>query len=305
MNICVLLVAIVKMFWTMLFNRKIKIVHIHTSSYIAFRRTSIFVRIASWFNKVIILHVHSGAFKRYYYENKRYVKKVLRKCDVIVALTEHWKDFFVNEAMCPNVYVIPNVVPFHETTARSVAKGEKVRFLFLGMIEENKGIFELLNAIEHNRENWKEKCHFYIAGEGKTKTLGELIKDAHIDKLVSYEGWVKGERKEHFLSSCDVLVLPSYYEGLPMAILEAMSHGMSIIATKVGGIPEIVHDKLNGFLIRPGESKQIVKAINMVLQNPEQITNHAIYSSQFIETYYPDNVGDKLTNMYQSVLNEL
>ena len=126
----------------LLFDRSIKVVHIHTASNSDFKRNSFYARIARLFNKKVILHVHGGGFKDYYSKNKSFVKHQLYKADAIVALSEFWRQFFAEDLKCKNVFVVHNIIP----TPNYKPPKEKNIFnlLYLGHIYEKKGIFDWL-----------------------------------------------------------------------------------------------------------------------------------------------------------------
>lgn len=115
-------------------------------------------------------------------------------------------------------------------------------------------------------------------------------------------GWVTREEKEIVLKKTDVFILPSYREGLPVSILESMSYGKAIIATNVGGIPEVVRDRENGLLIVPGELKQLENSLDFFIQNPELIKEYGIVSERIVQKYLPHSVLKDLTCIYESLL---
>jgi glycosyltransferase involved in cell wall biosynthesis len=132
--------------------------------------------------------------------------------------------------------------------------------------------------------------------------LKELIKKHQIEDIVEFIGWVTGEEKKRVLNGADVFILPSYNEGVPISILEAMSYGKPIIATNVGGIPEIVIMNKNGLLIDPGKPDQIEKAINTLLENPELVKEFGENSEKMIQKHLPHSVIKELEENYKSIL---
>ena len=102
-------------------------------------------------------------------------------------------------------------------------------------------------------------------------------------------------------NNADVFILPSYNEGLPISILEAMSYGKAIISTSVGGIPEIVKQNENGLLIEPGNLEQIEQSINNLLEHPELINEFGAISEQLVQKYLPHFVLKELEGYYTSV----
>ena len=97
--------------------------------------------------------------------------------------------------------------------------------------------------------------------------------------------------------------MPSYIEGLPISILEAMSYGKPIISTNVGAIHEIVKNNENGFLISPGNLEQIEKSIKHFIENPQDIEKFGKVSAKMAEKYLPDSVILQLESIYNEILN--
>ena len=286
-------------------HEEVRIVHIHTSSYNSFRRSVWFVRLATLFNRKVVMHIHSGAFKTYYRDNEEFVRRILLRCDAIVALSDEWKNFFENEVGHPSVFVINNVVsePFKLDDADE-RKDEKLHLLFLGLINNDKGIFDLLQSFAQLGDSVKNNLVLHVCGAGETERLKNMIQSLHLEHSVAFEGWVSGMEKVRLLNCCDVFVLPSYYEGLPISILEAMSYGMAIVSTRVGGIPSVVTTDENGYLLEPGETKALAKTIETLVENRDLVQWLGASSLSRISAYFPDAVSSQLRNMYNNLLNE-
>ena len=101
----------------------------------------------------------------------------------------------------------------------------------------------------------------------------------------------------------DVFILPSYSEGMPVSILEAMSYAMPIITTDVGGIPEIVNHNVNGIVIKPGDKRALLSAVGYYLNDSEAIEKHGSESLNIIQEYFPGPVMSKMENLYKSLVN--
>lgn len=277
------------------------IVHIHGSSWMSFKMRTIFIAIAHIFNKKIIFHNHGGEFKLFTKTNYKLVKKYLDKVDVVVALSSEWKDFFEQELLIKNVIIIRNIIPIPKTTEPK-SSSNIFTMLYLGAICPGKGIFDLLEVLANNRDKYNNRLLLKIGGNGETEKLVRFINDNKLDNIVSFEGWVDGDKKIKLLSETDIYILPSYNEGLPISILEAMSYKKPIISTRVGGIPQIVDDS-NGFLIEPGDKLQIKnaldKAISMTTAELEML---GISSFLKAKPYMADNVEKELISLYTHLL---
>ena len=120
-------------------------------------------------------------------------------------------------------------------------------------------MFDLLRAMALLQGAAPGKARLEIGGNKNEEALEEAIRSQELADCVHFNGFVSGDRKKELLNRAEVFVLPSYHEGLPVSILEAMSYGCAIISTPVGGIPEVVRE--NGILVRPGDVEGIAAAI--------------------------------------------
>jgi glycosyltransferase involved in cell wall biosynthesis len=142
-----------------------------------------------------------------------------------------------------------------------------------------------------------------VGGNGEVLHLKELISKNNIEDIVEFLGWISGKEKKKVLNECDVYILPSYNEALPISILESMSYGKAIISTNVGGIPEIVGHKKNGLLINPGDLLQMEQAIDCFLDNPELMDVYGVISEQIVKNHLPNSVIKELEGIYKSILS--
>ena len=299
----VALYAIVKTFFFLLFDRRIRILHIHTASYNSFYRSALWIRLSKFFKKKIVLHIHGGAFKEFYASNPRQIQQFLDKCDCIITLSQSWKEYFSNELRCQHVEVVENIVPT-PTIQSDTKSDDKFHLLFLGLIHRDKGIFDLLEMIANQNEEWQNKILLHVGGNGAVSELTNFISEHGLQHCVKYEGFVSGDKKVHLLNLCDAFILPSYVEGVPISILEAMSYSKPILATKVGGIPEIVENGGNGFLIAPGDKSSLLENINQLMNNAELCRYMGECSYRRVQGALPPEIIKKLNKIYRDFFNK-
>jgi glycosyltransferase involved in cell wall biosynthesis len=248
----------------------------------------------------VIYHIHGAEFRKFSTEHKTAVMKVLKKCDAVIALSESWKKYFEECLNAPNVHVINNVIPLPKVMP-TYSQEKCVKFLFLGYLGVRKGIYDLLEAISSHILNLENRALFYVGGNGETAEVQQYIAEKGLCNVVKFCGWVSGDEKVKLLNESDVYVLPSYNEGLPISILEAMSYGMPIITSNVGGIPEIVNED-NGIIVEPGNKQQIYEAICSMLNNPSLVQIKGNFSLSKVKTYLPEMVCSQLTKLYKSLI---
>lgn len=282
--------------------KEIEIVHIHGASHSSFWRKRIFIRLSKIFGKKVLYHMHGAEFHLFYEKHKDTVKKTVLKCDGIVALSNYWKDFFEHTIGYTNVYILENVVepPVFITPVRK----KKCQFLFLGALGERKGIYDLLDVISSNKNKLCDHAVFHIGGNGEVERVKKIIKANGLENIVKFEGWVSGDKKAKLLSSSDVYLLPSYNEGLPISILEAMSYKLPILSTPVGGIPEVVEDGVNGLLVEPGDKKSLKRAILKMIEDHEFRKKAGEESYIKVQPHFPEQVKRKLNHIYGELLKQ-
>ncbi len=299
-----LIAAITKCTIKLLFDRKIKIVHIHSASNFSFRRSVWFLELAKLFGKKVIMHIHGGGFEKYYNTKPECIAKQLNKADCVVALSKQWNDFFSMQVGIKRVVTINNVVP--KATIIPQRKQTPLHVLYLGLINEKKGVYDLIEAIGSHASVFVGNVVVHLAGKGNENDISrmdELIVRYCLQQTVVFEGWVAGDQKNSLLEESSVFILPSYYEGLPISILEAMAAGMAILATKVGGIPSIVTEGENGLLFEPGDIEQIADSLEQLLLNRQLRCAMGEKSLQMITQFFPDAVENQLENLYRQILS--
>ena len=290
-----------------LVKKTTSIVHIHGASFNSFYRKFLFIKICQFFGGKVIYHVHGGQFQTFYSTaNKltRYlISDAVNNVDCIICLSENWRNFFLSNFEPKKIEVIPNIVPYREFSSRSkTLKSFPLKFVFLGDISKQKGVWWLMEACAENKLRWTGKIKIYLAGKGDTSLLVNDIKAKGLEKIMEYVGWISGDGKDQMLETSDVFILPSYNEGLPISILEAMSYGLPVISTNVGGIPEIVEQHKNGILVKPENSRQLIAAIDFAIENSNEFIAYGTQSLERVKPYFPEQVKEKLILIYKELL---
>jgi glycosyltransferase involved in cell wall biosynthesis len=146
---------------------------------------------------------------------------------------------------------------------------DELRLLYVGRLIFNKGLFELFEAA---RELLSEGLHFriVIAGDGsRREEIKAKAEELGITDKVDFPGWIAIEKLKDIYCSCDIFVFPSYTEGMAKAVTEAMSNGLPVIATRVGGLPTVVEDGQTGILVPPKDVTALRDALRKVIIDGE------------------------------------
>lgn len=236
------------------FNNFIKrtrpdVVHINTSLVKrAIARDVLLAGAARKAGKPVVLHVHGGPFAAGEFEWWHLGKNMLNQANKVIVLSEREKEAILERIPGLDIEVLPNAVAVDEIPERQKRKSSKRKLLFFGRLDANKGLDQIVEAC------WKLKeagldFSFNCYGAGPD---GKAFIDGMLEVLGDdfyYGGVVTGEEKWLVLAENDVFVLPSRYEGLPMALLEAMAAGCVPVVSNVGSISTVVEEGINGVFV--------------------------------------------------------
>jgi glycosyltransferase involved in cell wall biosynthesis len=242
----------------------IRLVHIHTASRGSFLRKSIVMMLAKAAGKKTVMHVHGAEFNQFYERApaplRKFIRKLLGSADAIIALSGQWEQDLRRISGNPRIRIIYNPAMIEEPlfADENTAPGSEVNFLFMGRLGQRKGVYDIIEAARRIRA---ENVKISLYGDGDIESVRTMIAANGLQDKVQVHGWIGGSEKERAFRAADVLILPSYNEGFPISILEAMAHGMPVLATDVGGIAECIEDGVNGYLIKPGECEKLAERI--------------------------------------------
>lgn len=250
-----------------------QVAHIHFTSRASSLRKLILAHLCRLFGKEVILHSHGAEYhlfvKSLRPSFRRWTVDTLKMANCLICLSERWRRFFVDLGVNKrHTVVLPNPI----APAPHVQKIENkscVQFLFLGEIGIRKGAFDIVKAVSILPDRVKNNIRVLIVGNGMIQELRKAIENANLCGIIQVADWVDAETRDKLLAESDALLLPSYNEGLPMSVLEAMSFALPVITTPVGGIPEYVHDRESGLLIEPGNVRALANAIQQLACDPD------------------------------------
>lgn len=281
-----------------------KILHLHGASDRSYPRKTLLIHWGHLLGFRIIYHSHGCDLHEYFAKRDiNVVRRPLDKCSEIIVLSDWWKQYFASTFGYTHIDILHNIV---DAKAKPLPpnSNECLNLLFMGEIGQRKGIFDLLRVMAANRDQWSGRVHLIVGGAGPDmKQFHAFIEQHRLRSMVTYKGWVRGDDKDRLFAECDVIILPSHNEGLPIFILEGMASGRAIISTPVGGIPEVVTDGDNGFLVTPGCDTEIARAIQHYIDHPADKFLHGAASLKRIAPYMPESVVRQLTAIYRHIMN--
>jgi glycosyltransferase involved in cell wall biosynthesis len=234
----------------------------------------------------VILHLHGGSFISQGTNNKKYIKLInfmFNHSKQVIVLGAEEKVLLKEKFGYSEAIVLPNCID------TSIFKGtrknnDKPIFLYLGRIEQNKGVFELIEALKRLKEDFN--FYFFLCGAGPLKNYCvKAFEDIFGDDF-EYKGVVYGASKIEIIKQSDIFILPSYFEGMPMALLETMAAGIIPVVTNVGCMKQIIKHDVNGFLIEKQNSNDLYEKLKYILSNPNQHEKLAINAQSTIKENY-------------------
>jgi len=260
------------LFLGMLARKRVGLVHLHAAQETSFLRKSIFLFTARLFGCPTLFHLHGGKFDSFYADSnafyQAYIRKTLNSSTCVITLSSFWTDRVREITDHPDIRNFYNPVILRHHAGSTSQRAIPPVLLFMGRLGQWKGTDDLVRASALLRE-WKVDCSLVLCGDGEIDATARLVGELDLQNVVTLKGWVAGEEKYHLYSVATVFVLPSYNEGLPIAILEAMAAGLPVVSTPVGGIPEVITDESEGLLVPPGDVPRLAAALRRLLEDPE------------------------------------
>lgn len=286
------------------------VVHLHSSADASFVRKAILFWISHPFGIPVVIHMHGSDFQDYYDRSGRLAQSVigatLTRANAVVALGEVWADKLRAIAPQARVIVIPNAVRPARRTVQP-ARNRPLNVVFLGRIGDRKGAFRLLDSWADlvsrptSEDGSGRAVSLTIAGDGEVATARRRIQELGVGDSVELREWLTPEAVDDLLGKSQVLVLPSRNEGQPMAVLEAMARGLCVVASDVGGLPEMIGDGC-GVIVSAEDGKAISDALKLVIDDDQlRLQFGAAAHARFADRFDVRAVARQIDDLYCEV----
>ena len=262
-------IAIIRVIYSFMFT-EVDIVHIHSASRGSFKRKSLLVNISKIFGKKVILHLHGAEFNDFY-ENecspkqKINVKKTFYKCDTVIVLGQEWKSK-ISKYCDAHIEVLNNAI---EVPKENLYSTNSNKITVLGRLGHRKGTFDIIKVAKELSKQYP-KTKIILAGDGDIELVKSKIIEENLSENIDVLGWVNEEKRCSILKDTKIYILPSYNEGMPMSILEAISYGIPVISTNVGSIPTVIENSVNGYIIEAGDTDSLFTKIKELIDNDKK-----------------------------------
>jgi glycosyltransferase involved in cell wall biosynthesis len=269
------------------------------------------------YNLPLVCSLRGSDIHTYPFQNKLtkiLTRKVILKADQVVSVSDALKNAAERIAQPKReIRVVYNGCEITEL-ARADDRNEDIRkqlgikvkdiaMIFVGDIDRVKGIYELINAFMLLKGKYSN-LHLILLGNGPDlQTVRNMTLLNSSTRAIHFMDTRPHDEVFQCLKAADLFVLPTYNEGLPNALLEAMACGLPIIATKVGGIPEVVRNGINGILIEPMNSGALYHAMDFVLSNNDIAEMMARKGKMLVEREFTwQNTAERIITIYDNLL---
>lgn len=250
-------------------RQAIDVIHINLSANASAYRKIAVAALASTLRIPYVVHLHSGEFGLFWESCNRHTRRridaLFANADSVIVLGRVWSDLISNNlpGLANRVIIMPNST---KQQHHDFEHNGPVKILFLGRLGPSKGIGELLDAFEiiRHRKDWQAT----LAGDGAVAETRALVERLGLAERVTIPGWLDDNSVTSGLRASDILVLPSWIENLPMCVIEAFAHGLTVVCTPVGALPEIVEHERTGLLVPAKNAPALASALERLLADP-------------------------------------
>lgn len=295
--------------------RRPRIFHVHMTEYWGFRKNMLFIALAKCRGCKIVGHIHGARFDTYYEGCSRLERKIIKwtlsLADRVLVLSPLWKKFCSRFLSDNKLEVVPNAIRWEYLDALSESLPDRssrssVNVLYLGSTGARKGVFDLLKVIPVIVAA-NPNIRFTIAGReekaGEEQKLQAMVNELNLSRWITRLEPSQGEIIGVY-QDADIYVLPSHADAFPVAILEAMSMGLPVIATRVGGISEMVEEGKGAVLIDPGDLEALKMEILQLAAAPDLRHKMGSINRDRIHKYFTPEIASQLIGrVYASLLN--
>ena len=273
------------------FSGRLAGVHVNMAERLSLFRKGAVIATCRALGVPVVLHLHAAQLHHFYAGLPRPLQALTRWVfslpASVVVLGSAARKFVIEELGVEpgRVDIVINGVP-EPTHARRIA-GESAtqRVLFVGNLSERKGVTDLLLALALPGLD-TAKLEVTLAGGGDVEAYEAKARQLGIASFVRFAGWSDQQQVARLMARADLLVLPSYDEGLPLVILEALANGVAVVCSPVGEIPSVLTDSTNACFVQPGDVAGIAAGLRRVLQDGElraalERNGRALYEQKF------------------------
>lgn len=284
---------------------RVDVVDLHVSKGLSVLRKGLLVAVARARGVPTVLHAHAGAFAEWFDALPRparaLVAAVLRP-DRMVVLSEEAREVYRTRLHLPPERLVvaanpvewPDAVPDRDP-------GGPVEAVFLGRLVDRKGVFDLLEGLALVPADARKRLHATLAGHGDADAVRHRVVELGLSDLVEVRTWLGPAERDALLGRAQLLVLPSWWEALPMAVLEAMAWAVTPVVTPVGGLVGLVRDGENGVRVPLQDPAALAGTLEKLLLDDAGRQRLGAAARTDVRGYGADAWADRLVALYRGL----
>ena len=247
----------------------------------------------------IIVFFHGGRFDltfSFFGKLAFLFKPLLKRVKTFYFLSDVQEKGFLNKMGNYPVSLFNNYSDSNNILKHKLQKGNRLNFLFVGRIVQDKGVYELLEAVKHLISKGNNNFHLYIVGDGgEFNNIKKVAETVGISRFISFPGYLEGEDLQEMYQIADWFILPSYHEGFPYVFIEAMRAGVPFITTKTGALARLINQSENGYLIPSKDALKLASLLEKVINSrPDKRMNCYKYFSENLSKEKGEEFYEKL-----------
>jgi glycosyltransferase involved in cell wall biosynthesis len=287
------------------------IIHVHSACYGSLRRKSMLIRLGRMLGARAIMHFNGAVLDEWWegssVARQASIRKMLSTPDLIIAVSGYWRDYIAGLTRVP-VVSISNAIEIadfglEKKEEQNNQKTDFLTLLYLGVIGQRKGAFELLEAFRKALDDSSDPdLKLIMAGNGEIEKARTMVRDMKMSESVELPGWIGPDEKKRRLKEADIFVLPTHHEGLPLALIEAAASGLAIITTDASGIADTFKDGHTALIVSPGDVDALAATIIRLSKNPELRLGLSSAALEDAGRFDIKNICAQIKNIYSDLL---
>lgn len=286
------------------------VVYGHGGAAIGLLRQSLLLMLARPLGARTMLHAHSLKVQDYLESlaGRAFLRLCLAPADVVCVPSEFIRERIGHVALGKRLTVVPNPLPPDVEAAarggerhRPADRDGRFRLLTMTRLVPGKGVDLAIRCVAELPNH----VELTVAGEGTERSNCErLVAELGVGQRVHFTGWVDGEAKTRLLRASDLFLLPTRHDSFGMGLIEAMAHGLPVVALRWGAIPEVIPDGKAGILVEEPDPTALAKAVRLLLNSAERTRLGRAGRAWVLERFSAKVVGKKLRSVVDGLTSD-
>ena len=300
------LFLVLKICISVLFSKnKFDFYQIHTSSYGSFFRKFLISFCLRIKKRKYTAHIHGSQFQKFCKEASPllqfFIRSYLKHAKFIICITPDMQDFLKDFLKNSKIHfeILPNPCAINVSVPTDLKQHKvPVKILFSGRYGKRKGVYDLIEAF--SKANFQVDTELYLYGDGEVEKVKSVAKNSVRAKSIFVSPWLTHEAYLKKIPDFDFLVLPSYAETFGMSLVEAMGFGLPVISTFSGGIPFVVENNKEGFLVEAGAIDSLSHRISLLANDANLRSQMGLHAFEKVKNSFAANIiSERLERMYK------